>query len=1154
MEFKRTNSSRGPVSRKPSSTASGTTPLRSNTPTKKMNSAREGANTPPPVPRTAQQSSARKSDRKSTKGDFARNSSMTVPPALESQGAKEPSTTAPTEPMKRSNSGVMALKKAQQVKKNNRVNVYVRVRAFRDDETGDGRKLAVNMKDNTVEVNVPKKGQFNFSFDGCFWSNGEECPSGKSYAGQEDLFEEIGRPMVENALAGYNAAVMAYGQTGSGKTYTSFGPAKSLGTPDEGLIPRVCDMIFSRAANSSQKGVTYTVAVSMLEVYLEDVYDLLNHRKQLSVRNDYVKNTFQVVGNKSIQVNNYKDVLSVLNKAEPLRTYAATNIHDHSSRAHTLFQLEVQAHFGSEDLAPRCAKILLADLAGCERIRLAGTEEGIAFEQARNINLSLLSLGSCIEAVAKRGTKGPIPEFRNSTLTKLLKDYLGGNSISTMMVTIAPSEKDANLSVQTLRFADRAKQVTTYAKVNTVVPRDKTEDGKDICDHLRDEYLRKKEALYAEYQLKGTIEKLLARIDELEAKLRACTDDELALHLSTEIEELQKELTDADYQLSLAREILYGEFLQLEDELRDLNQKIQEMRDEHEDVIENLMGEETGRYEELKRNYESKLRDIQNQKMNTDDEVARLRRIIEELEEQLLLKGQECDDLNAELAALRQKYDNDTASLQREIDELRSGLDQQQTQYREFTDETTAKQAETDLVLNNLRQALKTANDTINEKDASLQVFTATCTQKEMETATTNAKLQETTTRLEDTAAKLEETEAQLQERSAAADNLGEQLDETNQQLQDTAAKLGQTEKQLQETAAKLEETEAQLQERSAAADNLGEQLDETKEQLQETAAKLADTEGKLEETNDQLQETAAKLEETEAQLQERSAAADNLGEQLDETKEQLQETAAKLADTEGKLGQTEEQLQETAAKLADTEGKLEETNDQLQETAAKLEETEAQLQERSAAADNLGEQLDETKEQLQETAAKLADTEGKLEETNDQLQETAAKLEETEAQLQERSAAADNLGEQLDETKEQLQETAAKLADTEGKLGQTEEQLQETAAKLADTEGKLEETNDQLQETAAKLEETEAQLQERSAAADNLGEQLDETKEQLQETAAKLEETEAQLQERSAAADNLGEQLDETKEQLQETAAKLAETEGIEKTKRPKT
>ncbi|TPP41035.1 Kinesin motor domain family protein [Leishmania donovani] len=737
MEFKRSNSSRGQLAsasrgQPVKSSRGGSTPLRSTPPT---NSA-----TPP---KPAKHSNA-----------FERSVSGTG-----SKGTFKRSATA------------VGMRRAEAIKHNNRVNVYVRVRAFREDETsGDMGQLAVNMDDSAVEVTVPKKGRFTFGFDGCFWSNDRACPSGKASASQEDVFDEVGRPLVENALAGYNAAVMAYGQTGSGKTYTSFGPPGSIGTSQEGLIPRVCNMIFSRAANSAQKGVTYTVSASMLEVYLEDVFDLLNHRKQLSVRNDFTSNTFSVVGQKTVPVNSYMDVLAVLNKAEPLRTFAATNIHDHSSRAHTLFMLEVQTHFDAPDLAPRCAKILLADLAGCERIRLAGTEEGLAFEQARNINLSLLALGSCIEAVATRGrgSSRPIPEFRNSTLTKLLKDYIGGNSISTMMVTISPSERDANLSVQTLRFADRAKQITTHAHVNTVDPQQAKQDGSELGDRWRDEYLRKKEALYAEYQLKGTIEKLLARIAELEARLRECADDEVALHLTTEIEELQKALTEADYQMGLQRQILYGEFLLLEDELRELNTKMQEMKEEHEEAMEGILGEEAGRFEEMKRGYETRLRALQSESdaalAASTDEIAALRRLVAELQERLAAKETECADLAGRLSALQVKYDADTCAAERARSELEAQLAESEKQVGELAERQTQIMLEEET----LKATVERLNADMESTEETLQE--------------TSAKLADTEETLQETSAKLADTEemraaeiASLTEQLGVAHSLAEQ-------------------------------------------------------------------------------------------------------------------------------------------------------------------------------------------------------------------------------------------------------------------------------------------------------------------------------------------------------------------------------------------
>eukprot|EP00796_Vickermania_ingenoplastis_P007574 gene7574-5341_t len=499
-------------------------------------------------------------------------------------------------PLERSNStagrafqrtnSTMGRQKGETIRQNNRVNVYVRVRAFAQKErSGEAGQLAVKMKDDTVEVTVPQKGNFMFTFDGCFWSNDRDSPHHRK--------------------------------------------------PDEGLVPRVCNMIFARAANSAQKGVHYTVKASMLEVYLDDVFDLLNHRKQLTVRNDFKNHTFAVVGSKNVTVTSYKDVLELLTKAEPLRTFAETKIHDHSSRAHTLFTLEVHTEYDDTEMKARCARILMADLAGCERIRLAGTEEGVGFEEARNINLSLLALGSCIEAVASRKKRdnANIPEFRNSTLTKLLKDFLGGNSVSVMMVTIAPSAKDSNLSVQTLRFADRAKQITTHAKMNVIDDEDEEKGTEKWEDSLKDEYRRKREALLSEIQLKSSIEKLGNQMKDIDAKLLHPEDlDEDTLeYLQTQQDHISNSIRSAEQQLVAPMQILYGDYLNLEEELRDANTKLAELRT----GLDEELDRQRSMYEQQQREQYMAFEDeFSALRLNSSDEIERLKRIIKELEEE----------------------------------------------------------------------------------------------------------------------------------------------------------------------------------------------------------------------------------------------------------------------------------------------------------------------------------------------------------------------------------------------------------------------------------------------------------------------------------------------------------------------------------------
>lgn len=465
--------------------------------------------------------------------------------------------------------------------------VAVRVRAFHEEEE---KTLAIRMKDTTCEIHVPNRGRFPFSFDKCFWSNNVEDPD-KEYAGQEDVFESIGKPLVDNALAGFNSSIIAYGQTGSGKTYSIFGPANSLGTKDEGLIPRVCNDIFKRLSKPTP-GVQHKVFVSVIEVYLEDVYDLLQKRKELKVRGD-TTNGFSVIGLKQVQVHSYDEVLKQISTADSLKTYAATAIHDRSSRAHTLFQLEVRT---ITDKTTRTATVLLADLAGCERVKAAQTETGLGFEQAKNINLSLLNLGTCIEAVVTRCRDGrsvqTIGEFRNSTLTKLLKDFIGGNSRTAMLVTVAPGMSEHNHSIQALRFADRAKQIQCHAVINSQVNTDAAKMKEEIakiynkrrelldkeCDlEMQQTMLRKKQAdlekmsfdlLEEKKQLKGDDTARAKREAEIEAKLK----------------HLQKELNEAQFQ----KESLDERYLEMVEEQASLQADKEHITQEHARLMEEM--------------------------------------------------------------------------------------------------------------------------------------------------------------------------------------------------------------------------------------------------------------------------------------------------------------------------------------------------------------------------------------------------------------------------------------------------------------------------------------------------------------------------------------------------------------------------------------
>lgn len=305
-----------------------------------------------------------------------------------------------------------------------------------------------------------------FTFDNSFWSHDEDDPH---YATQEDVYNCLGEEFLDHNFEGYHTCIFAYGQTGSGKSYTM------MGTPDNpGLIPRTCEDLFQRIENSQSPDVTYHVRVSYFEVYNEHVRDLLVPRTDppyyLKIRESptdgpYVKDLTDV------PVRNFSEVLRYMRKGDASRTIASTKMNDTSSRSHAVFTIMLkQMHHDltTDETIERTARIRLVDLAGSERAK-ATEATGQRLREGSNINKSLTTLGRVIAALADnkpgRGRKNKdIVPYRDSILTWLLKDSLGGNSKTAMIACISPSDYDETLS--TLRYADQAKRIRTRAVIN----------------------------------------------------------------------------------------------------------------------------------------------------------------------------------------------------------------------------------------------------------------------------------------------------------------------------------------------------------------------------------------------------------------------------------------------------------------------------------------------------------------------------------------------------------------------------------------------------------------------------------------------------------------------------------------------------------------
>uniref|UniRef100_A0A0K8RTR9 Kinesin-like protein n=1 Tax=Crotalus horridus TaxID=35024 RepID=A0A0K8RTR9_CROHD len=301
---------------------------------------------------------------------------------------------------------------------------------------------------------------------------------------QFELYDETFRPLVDSVLQGFNGTIFAYGQTGTGKTYTMEGVR---GDPEKrGVIPNSFDHIFTHISRSQNQ--QYLVRASYLEIYQEEIRDLLSKdqskRLELKERPDtgvYVKDLSSFV-TKSV-----KEIEHVMNVGNQNRSVGATNMNEHSSRSHAIFVITIECSEVGLDGENhiRVGKLNLVDLAGSERQSKTGAQ-GERLKEATKINLSLSALGNVISALVD-GKSTHIP-YRDSKLTRLLQDSLGGNAKTVMVANIGPASYNVEETLTTLRYANRAKNIKNKPRVN--------EDPKDaLLREFQEEIARLKAQL-----------------------------------------------------------------------------------------------------------------------------------------------------------------------------------------------------------------------------------------------------------------------------------------------------------------------------------------------------------------------------------------------------------------------------------------------------------------------------------------------------------------------------------------------------------------------------------------------------------------------------------------------------------------------------------
>ena len=343
------------------------------------------------------------------------------------------------------------------------VRVVCRIRPLNKKERARGGYSIVDYSNNyeticierpATEQDSSHQNKHQFNFDKCF----------PPEVNQMDVFNVVAAPILEDVFKGYNGTLFVYGQTGSGKTHTMMGPDGGKGMEDpemKGIVPRIVMTIFD-AVEQADENLEFMVKVSFLEIYMEKIRDLLDVSKDnLRVREDKTKGVW-VEGATEVYVACEDDVMDVLRVGQVHRSVAATNMNAESSRSHSIFIVNITQKNITTG-STKSGNLYLVDLAGSEKISKTGAV-GQTLEEAKMINKSLTALGQVINALTDAKAKH-VP-YRDSKLTRLLQNSLGGNSRTTLCINASPSDYNYGETLSTLRFGQRAKSIQNKAKVN----------------------------------------------------------------------------------------------------------------------------------------------------------------------------------------------------------------------------------------------------------------------------------------------------------------------------------------------------------------------------------------------------------------------------------------------------------------------------------------------------------------------------------------------------------------------------------------------------------------------------------------------------------------------------------------------------------------
>ncbi|KAK0175421.1 hypothetical protein PV327_009172 [Microctonus hyperodae] len=526
------------------------------------------------------------------------------------------------------------------------VQVVVRCRPMDEKETSRNfsRVVEISPSRGVVEIRNPREDPSKdnskiFTFDAVYdW-----------HSSQQDIYEETVRPLVSSVLDGFNGTIFAYGQTGTGKTYTMEGSKSNVDR--RGIIPRSFEHIFNHIGRS--ENMQYLVRASYLEIYQEEIRDLLHFDQSLRFElkekpesGVFVKDLSTVVC-KSAQ-----EIQQLMNRGNLNRTIGATNMNEHSSRSHAIFLITIE--MGSLDNGEnsggiRVGRLNLVDLAGSERQSKTGSC-GDRLKEASKINLSLSALGNVISALVD-GKTSHVP-YRDSKLTRLLQDSLGGNSKTIMVANIGPASYNYDETLTTLRYANRAKNIKNKPRIN--------EDPKDaLLRQYQEEISRLREKL----ALKGPTMK-----KKKKPRKKRDDDDES----ESECDDSRDDNRISDTEKKLIMEQLKAEKQETENLITRIKELESKMLCGGKNIVDHTNEQQRALEQRAQEIAERKKREVEMQQKLEDEESTTLgvRETFTTLQQEVDVKSKKLRKCFAKLQALKQELEDINGEYNRDRREL----------------------------------------------------------------------------------------------------------------------------------------------------------------------------------------------------------------------------------------------------------------------------------------------------------------------------------------------------------------------------------------------------------------------------------------------------------------------------------------------------